>query len=80
MNLAAPNLEVQELHKQIGKNVKKYRELKGLSQHALSLEIGHASTTLVSQAELGKGKRFNIEHLYKLSKALDVDICQLFQR
>jgi len=78
VNLADLNLEVQELHIIIGKNVKKYRELKGLSQHALSLEIGHASTTLVSQAELGKGKRFNVEHLYKLSKALDVDICKFF--
>ncbi len=79
MNLAALNLEVQELHTTIGKNVKKFRELKGLSQHALSLEIGHASTTLVSQAELGKGKRFNVEHLYKLSKVLNIDICQLLQ-
>ena len=68
----------QELHVIIGKNVKKYREVKGLSQLALSGEIGHASTTLISQAELGKGKRFNVEHLYKLSKVLDVDICKLF--
>ncbi len=78
MNLADLNQEVQELHVVIGKNVKKYRELKGLSQLALSGDIGHASTTLVSQAELGKGKRFNVEHLYKLSKALDIDICELF--
>ena len=78
MNLADLNLEVQELHTAIGKNVKKFRELKKLSQHALSLEIGHSSATLVSQAELGKGKRFNVEHLYKLSKVLDVDICEFF--
>ena len=78
MNLADLNQEVQELHVIIGKNVKKYRDLKGWSQLALSGEIGHASTTLVSQAELGKGKRFNVEHLYKLSKALDIDICELF--
>ena len=49
------NQEVQELHVIIGKNVKKYRELKGLSQLALSGEIGHASTTLVSQG--GSGER-----------------------
>ena len=79
MNLANLNQEVQELHVVIGKNVKKYRDLKGLSQLALSGEIGHASTTLVSQAELGKGKRFNVEHLYKLSKVLDVDICAFFE-
>ena len=78
MNLTDHNQEVQELHVIIGKNVKKYRDLKGLNQLALSGEIGHASTTLISQAELGKGKRFNVEHLYKLSKVLDVDICKLF--
>ena len=79
MNLADLDLEVQDLHTAIGKNVKKYREIKGMSQLTLSGETGHASTTLVSQAELGKGKRFNVEHLYKLSKALDVDICNLFK-
>ena len=79
MNLAELNIEVEELHTRIGKNVKKYREIKKLSQHALSLSIGHASTTLVSQAELGKVKRFNIEHLYKLSKVLEVDLCAFFK-
>ena len=79
MNLRELNDEVQDLHTTIGKNVKKYREIKKLSQLTLSLEIGHASTTLVSQAELGKGKRFNVEHLYKLSKALDVEICEFLK-
>ena len=79
MNLADLNQEVQELHIVIGKNVKKFREQKKLSQYVLSLEIGHASTTLVSQAELGKRKRFNVEHLYKLSKVLDVEICEFFK-
>jgi len=74
------DMEVQELHKTIGQNVKRFREAKGISQKYLSLEIGHESTTLISQAELGKGKRFNIEHLYKLSKVLDVDICDFFKQ
>jgi len=79
MNLRELNYEVQDLHTTIGKNVKKYRELKKLSQLALSLEIGHASTTLISQAELGKGKRFNIESTTLISQVLDVEICEFFK-
>jgi len=79
VNLKELDQEVQALHVVIDKYVKKLREQKKLSQYALSLDIGHASTTLVSQAELGKGKRFNVEHLYKLSKVLDVDICEFFK-
>ena len=79
MNLDDLDMEVQELHVVIGKNVKKFREKKGFSQKSLSLEMGHDSTTIISLAELGKGKRFNVEHLYKLSKVLDVDICDLFK-
>lgn len=70
---------LQKLHKLIGQNVKRLREEKGLSQKALSLEIGQESTTVISQAELGKGKRFNIEHLYKISKVIGVDICEFFK-
>lgn len=70
--------EISDLHVKIGKNVKLIREAKGLSQKSLSLEIGQESTTIISQAELGKGKRFNIEQLYKISKVLDCDICDFF--
>lgn len=72
--------EVKGLHKQIGENVKRVREQKKFSQKSLSLEIGQESTTVISQAELGKNKHFNIEQLYKISKVLDVDICEFFKR
>ena len=71
--------EVKSLHKLIGENVKRIREEKGFSQRALSLEIGQESTTIISQAELGKHKHFNIEQLYKISKELNVDICEFFR-
>ena len=74
------NDEVIELHKRIGRNVKRLREEKKLSQKFLSLEIGQESTTIISQAELGKGKHFNIEQLYKISKVLGVDICEFFKK
>ena len=69
--------EIEEFHQKIGQNVKDLRESKKLSQIQLSLEIGQKSTTIISQAELGKGKRFNLTHLYKIAKVLDCDICDL---
>ena len=71
--------EVKSLHALIGKNVKRIREEKSFSQRALSLAIGQESTSIISQAELGKNKHFNIEQLYKMSKELDVNICEFFK-
>ena len=71
--------EVKKFHELIGKNVKRIREEKGFSQRALSLAIGQESTSIISQAELGKKKHFNIEQLYKISKELDVEFCEFFK-
>jgi|GEM_PF-212423 len=72
--------ELEQVHKTIGHNVKKYREKKGISQLELSLEMGNKSVSLVSAAELNTDKKhFNIEHLYKISKILDVDISVFFE-
>jgi transcriptional regulator with XRE-family HTH domain len=71
--------EIDTIYKTIGENVKKYRVLKGLSQLDLSYEMGNKSVSLVSAAELAKnGKHFNIAHLYKISKILNVDIKSFF--
>jgi len=72
-------LSIEELHNKIGENVKKYRENRGITQLELSQAIGHTTTTMVSLAEIGKGKHFNIEHLHKISIALEVDICKFFE-
>ncbi len=67
--------EIEEFYIKIGKNVKKYREVKGITQLQLSYEMNYKSVSLVSAAELYKNKKhFNLEHLYKISKILDVDI------
>ena len=71
--------EVKSFHKLIGQNVKRIREEKSYSQRSLSLAIGQESTSIISQAELGKNKHFNIEQLYKISKELNVDICEFFK-
>lgn len=67
--------ELEEIHKKIGYTVKKYREQKQITQLELSLEMGNRSVSLVSAAELFTNKKhFNIEHLYKISKILDIHI------
>ena len=71
--------EVEELRRIIGLNVKKQRELTGLSQFKLAEEIGQKSTTIISQGELAKNKHFNIEQLYKISKVLKCDMCDFFK-
>jgi len=71
--------EVEKLHRQIGANVKKKREEKGMTQLQLAMAIGQKSTTIISQAELASNKRFNINQLYKISKVLNCNICELIQ-
>lgn len=73
-----PENFVDSLYMNIGRNVKKEREKKGLSQLQLSQLIGHKSVTIVSRAEIFyKGQHFNIEHLAKIAFVLDIDICNL---
>lgn len=70
---------IQDLYIKIGKNVKYYRESKGLTQLQLSQAIGHKSVTIVSRAEICyKGQHFNIEHLAKIAYVLEIDLCVFF--
>ena len=71
---------ILKLHKRVGKNVKKYRMQKGLSQLELAYAMGNKSVSLISAAELASdNKKFNIEHLYKISVILDVEICEFLK-
>ncbi len=80
MNKKINELTIDELHILIGKNIAKLRKQKGFSQLQLSLEMGNKSPSLLSAAEVYKNKRhFNIEHLHKISKILNVDICDFFK-
>ena len=72
--------EIEDFYKKVGKNVKKIREQKNMTQLNLSHAIGHKSVSLVSAAEICHDKRhFNIEHLYKIAKVLDVEIGEFFK-
>jgi transcriptional regulator with XRE-family HTH domain len=71
--------EIEQFHKKIVRNVKKLRKEKQISQSDLALSIGHKSVSMVSKIEADlEGKHYNIEQLYKISKALDIDIKELF--
>lgn len=72
--------EIKQLHQKISGNVKRLRQEKGMSQMDLALEIGIKSIAFFSNCEANRyNKHFNIEHLYGIAKALDVDICEFFQ-
>ena len=70
---------MQDIYRQIGKNVKLIRQKKNISQLELSLAIGHKSVGTISMAEIClNNKHFNIEHLIKIADVLEVDVCEFF--
>ena len=80
VDLKVSKEDLLAVHKTIGANVKKYRKLKNMSQLELSYAMGYKSVSLVSAAELANDhKHFNIEHLYKISLILEVDLCVFFE-
>ena len=71
---------LMNFYKKIGKNVNRIRKEKKLTQLQLASIIGHKSVGLISTAEICiNNKHFNLEHLYKISEALEVDICEFFR-
>lgn len=72
--------DIKELYKKIGKNVKRIRKEKGVSQLSLAIAIGHKSVGIISNCELClQNKHFNIEHLIKIADVLDVNITDFFK-
>lgn len=71
---------IEHLYKRIGQNVAKIRKTKKMSQLDLALAMGLKSVGLISVAEIYHNKKhFNIEHLDKIAKILEVDICEFFK-
>lgn len=64
---------------QISSNIIKLRKERNISQLNLATSIGHTSATFFGKAEiLAENKHFNLEHLYKIAIALNVDINEFF--
>lgn len=61
-------------------NVIKYRKLKKFTQMQLALEIGMSGGAYLGRAEIRKNNQhFNIKHLAKIAKVLDINICEFFK-
>lgn len=74
------DLFAEELLDRVSKNVARIREEKGFSQLKLALEIGLSGAAYIGRAELRtKGYRFNIVHLAKIAKVLDVNMEEFFK-
>lgn len=72
--------EILEFYKKVSQNVRNLREQNGISQLDLALEIGIKSVAFYSNCENNRyGKHFNLEHIYKISKALNVKMSEILK-
>lgn len=60
----------------IGKNVKKYRKLKGWTQEKLAEEINY-SLSFISGIESAYHQTFSLGAIWRISRVLEVDFCKL---
>ena len=61
----------------LGKNVRKYRQLKGLTQGDLAKKVGLTKDT-ISKIELGKQKNPGLKHLILIHRELGIEMEELF--
>ena len=72
--------EISLFYKKVALNVKKIRKAKGVTQLDLALTIGHKSMSTIAKIEASlENKHYNLEHIYKIAKALNVDICEFLK-
>jgi transcriptional regulator with XRE-family HTH domain len=67
---------MDDCRKLLAKNMKKYRQILGISQMALAEKVG-CSTTLIGNIEISK--RFpSADNINRIARALEVNIADLF--
>ena len=72
--------KLEDFYILIGKNVKRIRMEKNLSQLELAIMIGQRSTSFYSKCENYKNKEhFNLEHLYLIANTLNIDLSEFFK-
>lgn len=72
--------EINDFYKRVMENIKRLRKEKGISQLDLAYSIGHKTVSTIGKIERSlENKHYNLEHLYKIAKVLDVDICDLIK-
>ena len=73
--------ELNDFYNIVAKNIKRLRRKKNKPQLDLVLEMGLRSTSFYSKCENAKDNHhFNLEHLYKISRSLDIDIEEFFKK
>ncbi len=71
---------VRAFHNKIMENIKRLRKEKNITQTELAQVIGHKSVSTIGQIESQyKNKHYNVEQLYKISIALETNICEFFK-
>lgn len=74
------NEEVENFYKQVSRNVRLFRKKIKKSQLAFSADVGFNSVSFYCDCENNKnGKHFNLIHIFRISKYLDVDINELLK-
>lgn len=74
------NDDLQSFYRTVSQNVIRLRKEKKVSQLDLATSIGHTSATFLGKAELlAENRHFNLEHIYKIAIALNVDISEFFK-
>ncbi len=72
--------DVKGFKKNVASNVKKIRLSKNITQNELAQTIGHKSMSTIGKIEADiDNKHYNLEQLYKIARALDVNICEFFK-
>ncbi|WP_151944263.1 helix-turn-helix domain-containing protein [Aliarcobacter butzleri] len=70
----------EEFYKKISQNVKKLRQKNKYTQLDFSANIGFNSVSFYCDCENNKnGKHFNLIHLVRISKFLNIDINEILQ-
>ena len=74
------DFEANDFLNLISANVVKARKEKGYIQLKLATELGDSSASYIGRMEIRKNnEHFNLVHLYKISKVLDIPICEFFR-
>lgn len=72
--------DIEKIYKRIVKNIKNIRISKNISQEKMALAMGFTTATFYTNAEsLKRDKHFNLEHIIKISKILNIDIQEIFK-
>lgn len=73
------NSKHDDIYNIIGKNIKKYRKQKGITQHELAESL-LLSDSFIAKLESITRQTISIETLEQISKKLDVDIKEFFTK